>query len=58
MLFAIFTYAKPNFHIHTENLFAYDESRIRKMRTGERIMRISLSALPLFDPVAGAQGEV
>ena len=47
MLFVIFTYTKPNFHIHTEYLFAYDESRIRKMRTGKRIMRISLSALKI-----------
>ena len=35
----------PNFHIHTKYLFGYDESRMRKMQSGERIMRISLSAL-------------
>ena len=35
----------PHFYTYTEYLFAHDQSRMRKMQSGERIMRISLSAL-------------
>ena len=35
----------PHFCTYTEYLFAHDQSRMRKVQTGERIMRISLSAL-------------
>ena len=35
----------PHFRTYTEYLFAHDQSRMRKMQSGERIMRISLSAL-------------
>ena len=34
-----------HFCTYTEYLFAHDQSRMRKMQSGERIMRISLSAL-------------
>ena len=37
----------PNFCTYTEYLFPHDQSRMRKMQSGERIMRISLSALLL-----------
>ena len=35
----------PNFCAYTEYLFPHYQSRMRKMQSGERIMRISLSAL-------------
>ena len=35
----------PHFCTYTEYLFAHDQSRMRKMQSGERIMQISLSAL-------------
>ena len=35
----------PHFCTYTEYLFAHDQSRMQKMHSGERIMRISLSAL-------------
>ena len=44
-LIVVFCVLMPNYYTYTEYLFAHDESRIRKMQSGERIMQISLSAL-------------
>ena len=44
-LIVLFCVLMPNYYTYTEYLFAHDESRIWKMQSGERIMRISLSAL-------------
>ena len=44
-LIVLFCVLMPNYYTYTKYLFAHDESRIRKMQSGERIMRISLSAL-------------
>ena len=44
-LIVLFCVLMPNYYTYTEYLFAHDKSRIRKMQSGERIMRISLSAL-------------
>ena len=44
-IIVLFCVLMPNYYTYTEYLFAHDESRIRKMQSGERIMRISLSAL-------------
>ena len=43
----------PHFCTYTEYLFAHDQSRMRKMQSGERIMRISLSALLGRDKFVG-----
>ena len=44
-LIMLYCVLMPHFCTYTEYLFAHDQSRMRKMQSGEQIMRISLSAL-------------